>query len=90
MWAEGKGSAPARSHLTGVFELDISWAATGSERRHLRWELLASEQVRGVFLTAREDALAVLFSGDRSAFDAWAATLEPGRAFDPRLHEVWR
>jgi hypothetical protein len=61
-----------------VFELDISWAATASERRHLRWELLASEKVRGVFLTAREDALAVLFSGDRCVFDAWARTLEPG------------
>jgi hypothetical protein len=61
-----------------VFELDISWAATASERRHLQWELLAREEVRGVFLTAREDALAVLFSGDRLAFDAWARTLKPG------------
>ena len=59
-----------------VFELDISWAATASERRLLHWELLASAQVRGVFLTAREDALAVLFSGDRAAFDAWARTVE--------------
>jgi hypothetical protein len=73
-----------------VFELDISWAATASERRKLRWELLASEQVRGVFLTAREDALAVLFSGDRGTFDVWATTLEPGRGFDARLHEVGR
>ena len=63
-----------------VFELDISWAATASERRHLHWELLASEKVRGVFLTAREEALAVLFSGDSRAFDAWARTLEPGAA----------
>jgi hypothetical protein len=61
-----------------VFELDISWAATATERRLLHWELLASEEVRGVFLTARDDALAVLFSGDRRAFEAWARTLEPG------------
>jgi hypothetical protein len=71
-----------------VFELDISWAATASERRHLQWELLAREEVRGVFLTARDDALAVLFAGDRRAFDAWAGTLEPRGAFDPELHEV--
>jgi hypothetical protein len=70
-----------------VFELDISWAATASERRLLHWELLASEEVRGVFLTAREDALAVLFSGDRLAFDAWARALEPGATheFHPAL-----
>jgi hypothetical protein len=73
-----------------VFELDISWAATASERRHLQWELLASEKVRGVFLTAREDALAVLFAGDRGAFDGWAGTLEHGGAFDPGLSEVAR
>jgi hypothetical protein len=73
-----------------VFELDISWAATSSERRHLQWELLASEKVRGVFLTAREDALAVLFAGDRDAFEAWAGTLEHGGAFDPGLSEVVR
>ena len=50
-----------------VFELDISWAATASERRHLQWELLGSEDVRGVFLTARDDVLAVLFAGDDAA-----------------------
>jgi hypothetical protein len=72
------------------FELDISWAATASERRHLQWELLAREEVRGIFLTARDDVLAVLFAGDRGAFNAWAGTLEPGGAFDPRLHEVGR
>jgi hypothetical protein len=65
-----------------VYELDASWAATADERRHLHWELLASEQVQGVFLTAREDALAVLFAGDRIAFDAWARTLEPGGPHD--------
>lgn len=75
-----------------VFELDISWAATASERRHLRWELLASNQVRGVFLTAREDVLTVLFSGERRAFDAWAQTLEPGatHAFPPEMPTTHR
>jgi hypothetical protein len=73
-----------------VYELDTSWAATADERRHLHWELLASEQVQGVFLTAREDALAVLFAGDRDAFEAWAGTLEHGGAFDPGLSEVVR
>jgi hypothetical protein len=68
-----------------VFELDISWAATASERRHLQWELLAREEVRGVFLTARDDVLAVLFASDRGAFDAWAGTLEPGRSIRPEI-----
>jgi hypothetical protein len=65
-----------------VYELDISWAATESERRHLYWELLACEEVLGVFLTAREESLAVLFAGDRLGFRTWAESLEPG------LHEV--
>ena len=60
-----------------VYELDTSWAATAEERQHLRWELLACDQVRGVFLTAREDVLAVLYAGDRLAFDLWTRTLEP-------------
>ena len=59
-----------------VYELDISWAATASERRRLHWELLACERVLGVFLTAREEVLAVIFGGDRLAFIAWAGTLE--------------
>ena len=60
-----------------VYELDISWVATANERRHLRWELLACEKVLGVFLTAREDSVAVLFAGDRLAFRTWANALEP-------------
>ncbi len=60
-----------------VYELDISWAATARERRHLRWELLACEEVLGVFLTARKDSVAVLFAGDRLGFRAWANRLEP-------------
>ena len=71
-----------------VYELDTSWATTANERRSLHWELLASEEVRGVFLTAREDALAVLFSGDRRSFDAWARSLEPGGALEPGFDEV--
>jgi hypothetical protein len=58
-----------------VYALDISWAATASERRHLHWELLACERVHGVFLTGREDVLAVLFAGARRSFDAWARTV---------------
>jgi hypothetical protein len=60
-----------------MYELDIAWAATASERRRLRWELLACDDVRGVFLTAREDTLAVLFDGDRRVFRDWAGSLAP-------------
>ena len=60
-----------------VYELDIGWAVTASERHCLHWELLACEDVRGVFLTARDDVLAVLFSGDRVGFRFWANSLEP-------------
>ena len=71
-----------------MYELDTSWAITADERRQLRWELLACERVRGVFLTTREDVLAVLFSGDRRDFDSWARTLEPDRAYEPAWHEA--
>ncbi|HEU5212030.1 MAG TPA: hypothetical protein VFU10_04615 [Gaiellaceae bacterium] len=60
-----------------VYELDISWAATASERRRLQWELLACEKVLGVFLTAREESVAILFAGDRLGFRTWANALEP-------------
>jgi len=60
-----------------LYELEIGWAASEDERRYLRWELLACEEVRGVFLTAREDLLAVLFSGERLAFQEWARSLKP-------------
>jgi len=59
-----------------IYELDISWATTANERRHLHWELLASDRVRAVFLTARDDVLAVLFGGDRREFDTWSRTLD--------------
>jgi hypothetical protein len=60
-----------------IYELDVGWAATADERRYLHWELLACEEIRGVFPTAREDTLAVLFSGDRLGFRAWARSLTP-------------
>ncbi len=60
-----------------IYELDISWAMTANERRCLQWELTASDEVSGVFLTARDDVLAVLFSGDRRGFEALSRTLAP-------------
>jgi hypothetical protein len=60
-----------------VFELDISWAAAARDRRALQWELSACDQVRGVFVTARDDVLAVLFDGDRWTFDSFVQTLQP-------------
>jgi hypothetical protein len=59
-----------------IYELDISWALTANERRQLCWELIASDEVSGVFL-ARDDVLAVLYSGDRRDFEALARRLEP-------------
>ena len=58
-----------------VYELEVGWAVTAAERRYLRWELLASEEVLGVFATPREDVLAVLFAGEPHEFHAWAGTL---------------
>jgi hypothetical protein len=60
-----------------IYELDIGWATTASERRYLHWMLVACDEVGGVFLTARDDVLAVLFNGDRGGFDALARTLSP-------------
>jgi hypothetical protein len=60
-----------------VYELDISWATSASDRRRLRWELIASDEVKGVFLTARDDVLAVLYKGNRREFEALARTLAP-------------
>jgi hypothetical protein len=79
---ENESSSAAGSRGMRIYELDTSWATTADERRYLHWELLACDEVRGVFLTAREDALVVLFSGDRRAFDAWARTLGTGGAFE--------
>ena len=60
-----------------LYELEIGWAASEHERRYLRWELLACEDVHGVFPTAREDMLAVLFSGGRRRFLNWARSVKP-------------
>jgi hypothetical protein len=60
----------------GIFMLDTNWAASADARRHLWWELLASDEVLGVFPTLRGDALAVLFSGDRGAFGTWARAVD--------------
>ena len=60
-----------------IYELEIGWAKTANERHYLRWELLAHDEVRGVFQTAREDVLAVLFSGERLDFRDWARSLAP-------------
>jgi len=62
-----------------IYELDIGWVASANERRYLRWELLACDDVRGVFPTTRENTLAVLFSGDRFGFREWARSLTTTR-----------
>jgi hypothetical protein len=58
-----------------IYELDISWAMTAGERRRLHWELTAADEVSGVFLTARDDVLAVLYNGERRGFEELARTL---------------
>jgi hypothetical protein len=58
-----------------VYELDVSSATTARELRGLQWQLAASDGVRGVFMTARDDVLAVLYRGDRAAFEALAGVL---------------
>jgi hypothetical protein len=60
-----------------IYELDISWATTTSERRLLRWELLAAIDVAGVFLTAQDEILAVLWRADRRGFETLARSLGP-------------
>ena len=60
-----------------LYELEIGWAQTPDERRYLHWELLACDDVRGVFHTARDEALAVLFDGGRREFRDWARNIAP-------------
>ncbi len=69
-----------------IYELDISWAITASDQRRLRWELIASNEVSGVFLTARDDVLAVLYSGTRRGFEALARALAP-ESLETRHHD---
>ena len=75
---ENRSSGDPEPDLISIYMLDTSWATTADDLRHLNWELLVSGEVHGVFLTARDDTLAVLFSGDRRAFDE----------FESGLHEV--
>ena len=58
-----------------IFELEIGWAVTANQRRYIDWELLACDEVRGVFPAARDDTLLVLFSGDRLDFRFWERSL---------------
>ena len=63
-----------------IYPLDIGWVGSANDRRYLHWELLACDDVRGVFSTPRDGVLAVLFSGDRHRFHAWAHSLAPDAA----------
>lgn len=63
-----------------LYELEVGWAETAAERRYLDWELLACEEVLGVFPATREDALIVLFDGVRRDFQQWASTVAPRAA----------
>ena len=58
-----------------LYELDISWAQTANERRHLRWELQACDDRVAVFATARVDVLTALFDVGSLRFPAWAREL---------------
>jgi hypothetical protein len=58
-----------------INELDIGWATTENQQRYLHWELLACDEVRGVFHTDRTHTLAVLYDGDRFDFHAFARSL---------------
>ena len=60
-----------------IYELDIGWAATPDQQRHLHWELIACNAIRGVFRTTRDDRLAVLFNGDRLDFRSWERSVAP-------------
>ena len=66
---------PDRRAVMSIVELEIGWAATANQRRYLDWELLACDEVRGVFPAARDDRLLVLFSGDRLGFRTWARSV---------------
>jgi hypothetical protein len=61
-----------------IYELEIGWAETANQRRYLHWELLTCDDIRGVFLTARDDVLAVLFDGGRQRFHEWARAMTTG------------
>ena len=73
-----------------IYELDASGFQTTGERAGLRWALAACDAVHGVFLTSREDTLAVLFAGDRDAFSAWSRTLAAAHPTNPEPKELFR
>jgi hypothetical protein len=58
-----------------INELDVGWATTENQQLCLHWELLACDEIRGVFETDREHTLAVLYDGDRFDFGTWARSL---------------
>ena len=60
-----------------IYELEISWAKSANDRRYLHWELLACDDVHGVFHTARGGVLTVLFDGGPREFHDWASTVRP-------------
>jgi hypothetical protein len=71
---------PDRAVPMSLYELDVSWAITANEQRHLLLKLLACERVRAVFPTPRQNVVAVLFSDDRGGFSEWEQSLEPEAA----------
>jgi hypothetical protein len=60
-----------------LYELETGWARTANQRRYLLWELLACEEVHGVFLTSRDEVLAVLFDGGPREYRDWASAVAP-------------
>jgi hypothetical protein len=64
-----------------IGELDTSWARTTDSRNYLRWELIACDEICGVFANDQDDVLDVLFDGDGREFAEFASTLvlERGR-----------
>jgi hypothetical protein len=63
-----------------MYELEVGWAISAAELRYLHWELLACDEVRGVFRTTRDGVLAVLFDGGPGAFRNWASGIAPRAA----------
>jgi hypothetical protein len=63
-----------------IGELDTSWARTTEGRNYLRWELIACDEICGVFANDQDDVLTVLFDGDGREFAEWASTLVRERA----------
>jgi hypothetical protein len=63
-----------------MYELEIGWALTAAQQRYLYWELVACDEVCGVFFAARDEVLALLFDGGPREFHDWASTLAPRAA----------